>query len=153
MHTPFWDYYIDNSAPGWHTQAKWDRPCNKIVGAVITVDTCQKVFRYADTYPSENNTSITLHQVDTHSQEKYDRPCNEIMGAVITVDQCQKVVRYSDTHPSENTITITPHQVDTHPQEKCDRGCNEIVGAVITVDQCQKCLFILKHTLLRILYR
>ena len=66
-----------------HPQEKWDTPCNEIVGAVITVDPCQKVFRYADTHPSENTTSITLHQVDTHSQEKCDRPCNEIMGTVI----------------------------------------------------------------------
>ena len=73
------------------TQEKWDRPCNKIVGAVITVDTCQKVFRYADTYPFENTTSITLHQVDTLSQEKCDTPCNEIVGAVITVDHVKNV--------------------------------------------------------------
>ena len=60
------------------------------MGALITVDPCQKSFRYADTHPSENAILITLHQVDTHPQEKCDRPCNEIVGALITFNLCQK---------------------------------------------------------------
>ncbi len=48
-----------------HPQEKCNRPCNKIVGAVITVFTCQKVFRYADTHPSEITIWITLRQADT----------------------------------------------------------------------------------------
>ena len=83
------------------------------MGAVITVDPCQKVFQYADTHPSENTISITLHQVDTHPQEKCDRHSNKMVGAGITVDLCQKVFRYADTHPSEITIAITRNQVDT----------------------------------------
>ena len=49
-----------------------------------------KVFRYDDTHPSENTTSITLHQADTHSQKKCDTPYNKIVGAVITVDPVKK---------------------------------------------------------------
>ena len=65
------------------------------MGAVITVDPCQKVFKYADIHPSENTISITMQQLDTHPQEKCDRPCNETVEAGITVDQCQKVSRYA----------------------------------------------------------
>ena len=53
---------------------------NVIMRAVITVDQCQKVSRYADTHPSQNSISITLQQVDTHSQKKCDRPFNDIVG-------------------------------------------------------------------------
>ena len=78
-----------------HPREKCDRPCNVIVGAVITVDPCQKLFKYADIHPSENTISITMQQLDTHPQEKCDRPCNETVEAGITVDQCQKVSRYA----------------------------------------------------------
>ena len=76
----------------------WDRPYNEIMGAVITVDPCQKGFRYADTHPSGKTISITQHQVDTHPQEKCNRPCNEIVGAMITVDPCQKCLDMLMTH-------------------------------------------------------
>ena len=50
-------------------QENYNRPCNEIVGAVITVNPFQKIFRYADT-PSDNTLSITLYLVDTHPHEK-----------------------------------------------------------------------------------
>ena len=50
-----------------HPREKCDRPCNVIVGAVITVEPCQKVFKYADIHPSENTISITMQQLDTHT--------------------------------------------------------------------------------------
>ena len=34
-----------------HPREKFDRPCNVIVGVVITVEPCQKMFRYADIHP------------------------------------------------------------------------------------------------------
>ena len=68
-HTPFWEYYIQNTASGFtHSQEKCARPCNEIFGSVITVDPCQKVIRYADTRPSEVAVLITLHHADTHYQ-------------------------------------------------------------------------------------
>ena len=72
-----------------------DPVCNEIMGAVITVDQCQKVVRYSDTHPSENTILITMQQLDTHPQEKCDTPCNETVEGGITVDQCQKVSRYA----------------------------------------------------------
>ena len=35
----------------WVNSDHCDRPCNEIVGAVITLDPCPKMFRYADTHP------------------------------------------------------------------------------------------------------
>ena len=48
-----------------HPKEKCNRPLNEIVTAVITVNPCQKVFRYADTHLSEINIAITGNQVDT----------------------------------------------------------------------------------------
>ena len=62
---------------------------------MITVDPCQKVFRYGHTHPSENTISITMQQLDKHPQEKCERTCNETVEAEITVDLCQKVSRYA----------------------------------------------------------
>ena len=73
-----------------HPQENCDRPCNEIVGVVITVDLCPKLFRYGDTHPCENTISMAQYQVDTHSQEICDRPCSENVVAVITVYPCQK---------------------------------------------------------------
>ena len=78
-----------------HPREKCDRPCNVIVGAVVTVEPCQKVFEYADIHHSVNTISITMQQLDKHPQEKCEITCNETVEAEITVDLCQKVSRYA----------------------------------------------------------